>query len=65
MNRFLALCATAAYAFLHAPLLVLAVFSFNASRFTQWEGFSWRWYGELLKDRQIELGDNQRDFAVL
>lgn len=53
MNRFLALYATAAYAFLHAPLLVLAVFSFNASRFTQWEGFSWRWYAQALSDPQL------------
>ena len=33
-----------AYAFLHLPLLILAVFSFNASRFTVWQGFSLQWY---------------------
>jgi spermidine/putrescine transport system permease protein len=43
----------AAYAFLHVPLLVLAIFSFNASRFTQWEGFSWRWYAQALGDPQL------------
>lgn len=53
MNRFFALYATAAYAFLHIPLLVLAVFSFNSSRFTQWEGFSLRWYQQALRDPQL------------
>ena len=37
--RLLAIYAAAAYAFLHLPLVMLAVFSFNASRFTVWEGF--------------------------
>ena len=36
------------FAFLHLPLLVLAVFSFNESRFTVWEGFSLRWYKAAL-----------------
>ncbi len=35
-------------AFLFAPLLVLVVNSFNASRFGgAWEGFTWRWYQQL------------------
>ena len=33
MKRGLALYAVGAYAFLHVPLLILAVFSFNASKF--------------------------------
>jgi spermidine/putrescine transport system permease protein len=45
--------AAAAYAFLYLPLVVLAIFSFNYSRFTRWEGFSIRWYGEMLADRQL------------
>ena len=40
MKRLLAAYAIAAYAFLHVPLLILAVFSFNASKFTVWQGFS-------------------------
>ena len=32
------------YAFLHIPLVILAVFSFNSSKFTVWEGFSLKWY---------------------
>lgn len=49
--RGLTLIATGLYAFLHAPLLVLAVFSFNSSRFTVWEGFSLQWYQAVFSDR--------------
>jgi spermidine/putrescine transport system permease protein len=49
----LALYAIAAYVFLHLPLLVLAAFSFNASRFTVWQGFSLRWYGAALGDAAL------------
>lgn len=42
------------FLFLYAPLIVLIVFSFNASKSTaQWSGFSLKWYGELIKDRHI------------
>ncbi len=53
MIRPLALYAAAAYLFLHVPLLVLAVFSFNKSRFTVWEGFSLRWYQAVVSDAQL------------
>jgi len=53
MKRGLALYAVAAYAFLHVPLLILAVFSFNSSRFTVWEGFSLTWYRALLRDGDL------------
>ena len=52
-GRGLALYAAAAYAFLHLPLLVLAAFSFNASRFTVWQGFSLHWYRAVLQDREL------------
>jgi spermidine/putrescine transport system permease protein len=48
--------AIAALIFLHAPLLILIAFSFNASRFTVWEGFSLRWYGEAFRDPQLAEG---------
>jgi spermidine/putrescine transport system permease protein len=39
------------YLFLYAPIIILIIFSFNSSRFVSaWEGFSFRWYGELFKD---------------
>ncbi|MCX7788546.1 MAG: ABC transporter permease [Spirochaetes bacterium] len=40
--------------FLYAPIAVLIIFSFNNLRSTSvWGGFSFRWYKELLQDRQI------------
>ena len=45
-----------ALAFLHAPLLILIVFSFNASRFTVWGGFSFRWYQAATNDPQLSEG---------
>lgn len=42
------------YLFLYAPILVLAVFSFNRGRLTaSWEGFTLAWYVKLLDDPQV------------
>ncbi|NLW52715.1 MAG: ABC transporter permease [Tissierellia bacterium] len=42
------------FAFLYAPIIVLMVFSFNESRTRgNWTGFSFKWYIELLSDRQV------------
>jgi len=42
------------YTFLYAPIVILIVFSFNESKLvTVWAGFSTKWYGELLQDRQM------------
>jgi putrescine transport system permease protein len=41
-------------AFLYAPIALLVLYSFNASRLvTVWGGFSGRWYVALLHDRQM------------
>lgn len=53
MRRLLGLYAVAIYAFLHLPLVTLAAFSFNASRFTVWEGFSLAWYRAAFRDAQL------------
>src|SRR6516164_5749338 len=38
-------------AFLYLPILILIIYSFNASRLvTIWGGWSTRWYGALLAD---------------
>ena len=51
---FLPLAVLLGFIFLYAPIISLVVFSFNDSRLvTVWGGFSTRWYGELLNDRQI------------
>jgi len=53
MKRALGLYAACVYAFLHVPLAVLAVFSFNSSRFTRWEGFSLNWYRAAAANPQL------------
>ena len=36
------------FGFLYAPIVLLVLYSFNASRLvTVWAGFSTRWYGAL------------------
>ena len=51
---FLPMAVVLGFVFLYAPIISLVVFSFNDSRLvTVWGGFSTRWYGELLRDRQI------------
>jgi putrescine transport system permease protein len=42
------------YLFLYTPIALLVLYSFNEGRLvTVWAGFSTKWYGELLRDRQI------------
>src|SRR5947207_14081700 len=41
-------------AFLYLPIVILVIYSFNASRLvTVWGGWSTRWYAELVHDRAI------------
>ncbi len=41
-------------AFLYLPIVILVIYSFNASRLvTVWGGWSTRWYGELLNDQPM------------
>ena len=41
------------FAFLYLPIFVLIVFSFNESKGTMWTGFSFKWYGELVRNELI------------
>ncbi|HEY8462654.1 MAG TPA: ABC transporter permease [Bacillota bacterium] len=42
------------FAFLYAPIIVLAFYSFNNSRSRgTWNGFTFKWYLQMLQDRQI------------
>jgi spermidine/putrescine transport system permease protein len=48
------------FAFMYVPILILAIYSFNESRFSaSWTGFSLRWYESLLNDTRLlsALGD--------
>ena len=39
------------FAFLYLPIVILIIFSFNASRLvTVWGGFSLQWYGSLFRN---------------
>ena len=45
------------YAFLYIPIAVLVVMSFNSSKTPfVWQGFSTRWYGELVNNELIREG---------
>lgn len=42
------------FIFLYAPILALAVFSFNDSKsMGKWEGFTFKWYESLFQDERI------------
>ena len=45
---------TLGFAFLYLPMIILVVYSFNASKLvTVWAGFSTKWYGELLQNESF------------
>ena len=47
----------AGFAFLYLPIVTLITLSFNESPLvTTWTGFSFKWYGELVKDAPIIEG---------
>ncbi|MDM8166085.1 ABC transporter permease [Roseovarius sp.] len=49
LTWFNATSMTLGFAFLYLPMVILVIYSFNASKLvTVWAGFSTRWYGELL-----------------
>ncbi|KPP86583.1 MAG: putrescine transport system permease protein [Rhodobacteraceae bacterium HLUCCO07] len=51
LTWFNATSLTLGFAFLYIPMLILIIFSFNASKLVMvWAGFSTRWYGELLQN---------------
>jgi len=57
LPRWLIAFAALVYLFLHLPLLVLVLFSFNASKFSvEWVGFTWDWYLRLLQRDDILNG---------
>ena len=65
-GRALPVYAAAAFAFLYVPLVVLSAFSFNASKFTVWEGFSFHWYAAAFHDTQLaEAAGNSLIIAIV
>ena len=39
---------------LYAPIVLLMAYSFNSSKTTSWQGFSFKWYVELFNDPSIQ-----------
>jgi len=54
-KRVLTLHGLLSYLFLYAPIVILMVFSFNASKFASaaWRGFTFNWYLELFQDEAL------------
>ena len=51
LSPFNVVSLTLGFAFLYLPMLILVIYSFNASKLvTVWAGFSTKWYGELLSN---------------
>ncbi|MEL6563000.1 MAG: ABC transporter permease subunit [Pseudomonadota bacterium] len=51
MSPFNVVSLTLGFVFLYIPMLILVIYSFNASKLvTVWAGFSTQWYGELLRN---------------
>ena len=51
MSPFNVVSLTLGFVFLYIPMLILVVYSFNASKLvTVWAGFSTQWYGELFQN---------------
>jgi spermidine/putrescine transport system permease protein len=54
LRHFLNANALLTFTFLYAPILILILYSFNASKLAyNWRGFSLRWYLELFQDQAI------------
>lgn len=67
MKRLLAVYSWAIFAFLYLPILVIAVLSFNRSRFgVSWTGFTLDWYTRLFaNERVLEYLSNTLVVAVV
>jgi len=51
LSSFNVVSLTFGFAFLYIPMIILVVYSFNASKLvTVWAGFSTKWYGELMQN---------------
>lgn len=54
MSKFLKYSLYLGFTFLYLPIIILIIYSFNASkRGAVWGGFSTEWYGKLTQDQQI------------
>ncbi|MFN7104149.1 MAG: ABC transporter permease, partial [Pseudorhizobium sp.] len=53
-SRFDPVVLTLGFAFLYIPIIILVIYSFNASRLvTVWGGFSLQWYREMWSNQGL------------
>ena len=54
-NRLLTVHGVAGYLFLYLPIIILVIFSFNASKYASgaWRGFTLQWYASLFSNKAI------------
>jgi len=61
VNRLLGSWTALMMVFLYLPILLLIIYSFNDSKLNvQWEGFTFKWYGQLWGDLVAHFGDERR-----
>ncbi len=54
LSRLLTAHGVAGYVFLYLPIIILVIFSFNASRYAvAWRGFTLQWYASLFANEAI------------
>jgi spermidine/putrescine transport system permease protein len=64
LSKLLTAHGIAGYLFLYLPIVILVVFSFNASRYTgAWQGFTTEWYKSLFSNEA--LGDALRNSLIV
>ena len=56
-NRLLTAHGVAGYIFLYLPIVILVIFSFNASKYASgtWRGFTLQWYASLFSNEAIRV----------
>ena len=66
LSRFTITALTLGFAFLYLPIVLLVIYSFNASKLvTVWGGFSLEWYRVMLNNTALldSSGDGRVDLA--
>jgi spermidine/putrescine transport system permease protein len=65
VNLLLASWSMLVFAFLYLPIVLLIVYSFNASKLSVvWEGLTFRWYGDLWREFVAHMSDERRSTLI-
>lgn len=65
VNLLLASWSTLVFVFLYLPIVLLIVYSFNASKLSVvWEGLTLKWYGQLWRELVAHIGDERRSTLI-